>query len=374
MRRRLWMVPVAVAATAAAVSAGLVWADDADPATEPESAGVGPDATVTLPTGDTVSVNGDMLSPSGGAARAGMAFHSMTLPSGDRLVLPADQTGAVFGGTDDDRLYNVDALLRNGVTDARTVDDPETLTDATLRSPQTKADAVTVTVEATWWEPEVTPDVAGVWVNLDTGESAGFGGDGSEPVTADLEPGRYAILTSMSVDGDEHQAVGDVTEIEVADAAITVPVDGTAAKPIGFDVDRPAELAGREADVFVKPDCACDPVTFQTFVTGASDVRMIPSGDGDSERGLVLRDTMAGTDGSYTYNLARVSGDGIPAEPVFKVSDADLAARDVDYADMGGDGDLERVVLSDNEEFPPLGAVYGDTVAVPGEHTELFSV
>lgn len=106
------------------VSGGPAYADTADgptPSIATEPAEAAPDS-VTLPTGDTVrpTDNGSFLfEPAAG--REDVGYYSPTTPDGDLLVVPLDAGDEIASGETDIRLFNVDALLRNGYTDARQV-------------------------------------------------------------------------------------------------------------------------------------------------------------------------------------------------------------------------------------------------------------
>lgn len=92
------------------------------PAEDPARPGK-PGHTVTLVTGDRVLVEGDNYRPVPAAGREGTAFHTYEV-DGHRYVVPVDAAPAVAAGRLDRRLFDITALLEFGYDDASRADLP----------------------------------------------------------------------------------------------------------------------------------------------------------------------------------------------------------------------------------------------------------
>ncbi len=82
--------------------------------------GAQPEGTVTLVTGDVVTVRGDRAGVRPGPGRADVRFVQQLDEHGDLHVLPTDVLGDVRSGVLDERLFDVTGLLRAGYDDRST--------------------------------------------------------------------------------------------------------------------------------------------------------------------------------------------------------------------------------------------------------------
>lgn len=337
--------------------------------------------SVTLPTGDKVLVTGDgalMMEPAPG--REDIGYYSPDLPGGDRLVIPLDHLDDVRGRTADDRLYNVDALLRNGFTDARQVPSPDVLGDSALSHEPADARATEITVKYSWLDGSVPATAGGAWVNLDTGDIDFI--DATDGVaTLNLAPGKYGLLADMFKPSDTEpwEVVGTVLDLTVTDTPATVVVDGTASKPVGVTVDHAdAALVARELTFFAdRSDGTSGPGSIYGL-GGADKVYAIPSAEPQGHAaGLSLRSELASPPGvaePYSYSLFNLADKGIPADPAFTVHDKDLAVRNVTYHSLGaGEASMERRNLSYHGHHVPFGYPPGSQVAVGTTRTEYYT-
>ena len=77
----------------------------------PTAPGAGPGIrSVTLVTGDVVSVDGKIVGAGPGPGRAGMTF-TITTGGDGTIVVPADAEHLLASGAVDPRLFDVDGLL-----------------------------------------------------------------------------------------------------------------------------------------------------------------------------------------------------------------------------------------------------------------------
>ena len=114
-RRRLPILLLALATTAATVT-GVPGAAQALPAKTLQQPS-GKPTTVTLITGDRVTVRGDgSLAVTAGAGRAGTRFLSQKIKD-HQYVYPADALALLRAGRVDQRLFDVTELIGFGYTD-----------------------------------------------------------------------------------------------------------------------------------------------------------------------------------------------------------------------------------------------------------------
>jgi hypothetical protein len=329
--------------------------------------------TVTLPTGEQVR-----STPDGGLALVDPSdeVFSTRLSNGDRVVIPVAKLPEVRSGRADARLYDVDALLRNGYSDARKVSEPSRLGERFMTGETRRADATTVTVNFTWLDGKQPPEAGGGWINLDTGESNFFQAD-KGTAAIDLKPGNYGILADMrAARGKEQDFASYVTDLKVTDKATTVAVDGTKAKKLAYQVDaKDAKPVSLDVNYFQK---AGDSALVSGFTADAgSGAYAIPS---DKPRGheagyLADAELSGPSDASkpYTYSLFDMRTNGNPADPTLRVHDDQLSRRTARYDGQGVKTTLDRQNLPDNPVITPPIYSPGVPVTVPSTRTEYYT-
>ncbi|ADD43178.1 hypothetical protein [Stackebrandtia nassauensis] len=377
MRKR-YAVALAVAAALLA-SGGMVYADPFSPA---DAAGPAPAASapvvVTLPTGDKVRVTGDgALIPASGDET--FEFYAPRLPGGDRIAVPVDVLDDVRSGETDARLFNVDALLRNGYTDARDVTSPGRLGKSFMEGDAGESKAATkVTVTFSWLDGSVPAAAGGIWTNLDTGDFDFFDAD-KGTATVELPPGDYGFVADMAkADGDDYSdVVGTVADLTVTDEAAELTVDGTKAKPVAFNVDA-ADAQPQTQSLEFYSHRADDDGIGSTYLLGPkTKLHAIPSEKPkDHKAGLTLRSELASPADAanpYSYSLFSVTEEGIPADPSVTVHDDALAARKANYNSMGAEADMARANLSYHKVYEPTAYQPSASVKVPSQRTEYYT-
>ncbi|MGH8792131.1 MAG: hypothetical protein ACRDXX_05730 [Stackebrandtia sp.] len=379
MKKRYVAAVAAVACLAAA--GGLAFADppseDAAPQTAQTSAFSAP-TTVTLPGGDQVRVLGDAVVPQSTDGEA-TRFHTPRLPDGDRIVIPAEDVAEVSSGEVDRRLYNVDALLRAGYTDAREVSSPDELGEPATAEDSASAEAAEVTLTYAWRDGSTPTSAGGAWLNLDTGDYDFF--DAAEgKAVLELEPGRYTVLANMNVEGDGDQLLtaGTVLDFEVGDQPQEFAVDAAEGNLVDFKVDRDAELTAKHLDFFSGDDSGETTIGIGYVTDQAADeMYAIASDKQDHPTGIVLRQEMAGAadpDEPYNYSLFADASEGIPADPTFAVGDDELASRQMNYNGLGGEEvRAQRANLSYHAYHQPFTWLPTAAATVPGTRTEYFT-
>ncbi|MFS8096901.1 S8 family serine peptidase [Lentzea alba] len=103
---------------AAGLAAAVVMSTAAVPAAATGEQTGGLTTTVTLITGDQVSVVGGEVRTRPGRGREHIGFHRYTDTAGDLHVVPADAEQQVASGTLDERLFDVSLLARSGYDDS----------------------------------------------------------------------------------------------------------------------------------------------------------------------------------------------------------------------------------------------------------------
>ena len=358
MRKRAILAAAAAAAGALTVG-GVAAAETPDPAV-PVAADSPTAGTVTLPTGATVTV-----APDGTLAAAGGLVASLT-EDGDRIAVPLDAVGEVASGALDIAEFNVDALLRGEVPEAAEED--------------VSAAAVDLTVSGTWLDGKAPSGIQISWVNLETGKQSGpdfFEG----PTAVDsVEPGRYHVLTMLHKDleSEDNDVIAAIDEVEVGADGTTVDVDGAAALPVGFDLDRDdAVQQGLNLD-----QISYEPGTLEGAWAGLmafdDELFAVPSEglEADRDAGFVLRQGYASPEGAaeaYGYNLFRVETDGIPADPTEVVHDDELARIDAEFQNRGVEIPMNRFDLVDHPLYDAWAWTNSGAVALPSARTEFYT-
>jgi hypothetical protein len=326
---------------------------------------------VTLPTGDRVEVFAD------GALgfAADVRHYGQVLPNGDRVAIPAAALADVRQGRLDARLFNVDALLRHGITDAATVS-PEVL--GAPASAPTGA-ATTVTVDFAWLDGSVPTSATVWWLNQATGDDDMVSAT-DDVASAELPPGEYSLLLVMDnglPDDAPWEVVSTVADLTVTDTPAALAMDGTTAKPV--TVDRAdAVTHTREVQFYANRTDGSRGITHLYGVRGTDQMYAIPSAEpAGHTAGLSLRSELtnpAGAAEPYSYDLFNLAERGIPADPMFAVHDSELAVRHATYHGLGGKPvRLNRRNLSNHADRQPFGYLPGTPVMVPSTRTEFYT-
>jgi hypothetical protein len=364
------------AAAAAAVFAGSVIAGGTAAIAEtPDIEAVGPlgqepaQATVTLPTGDRVTVlpNGaTAIDPAPG--REDTTFLTPPTPSGDIIVVPTDQVAAIQSGDEDPRRYNVTELLEAGQFDAASTSESE-LDDREYAGliPDTAPDTATAADEDLY-KLGVTlrdrdgkaPD--GSWVLWAERDGEDFNRVPIEPNgegSVALPSGDYVIVAgfwSDATDTERGQMIMGMTPVTVADAATYVELDGSDAQPVTVDVEQ-EDAQFLNAFVSIEAWHGDVMLGYANFLSPQEDAFLLPEPDlPEFTQGFLYQPVLASPEGAedpYAYNLAFHDATGYPDETAFSVGDDDLAAVETDYRDLG----------------VPFGADLGDTCDY-GDYTE----
>ncbi|MCE6997230.1 S8 family serine peptidase [Saccharothrix sp. S26] len=133
-------------------------------------AGVQPAGTVTLVTGDVVTVHGNRARVRPGAGRADVRFVQRVDEHGDLHVLPTDVLADVRSGRVDERLFDVTGLIRAGYDDRSTRVTPLIVTStgpvvAGEPLPSIGGYAVEAAKDGSFWAGARAAGVAEVWLD-----------------------------------------------------------------------------------------------------------------------------------------------------------------------------------------------------------------
>ncbi|MQM27971.1 hypothetical protein [Glycomyces albidus] len=351
--RRPKLIGSAAASAAAAVLAGSVFAGGTTAYAElpaPAADGTAGPSTVTLPTGDRVTVlpNGSAaIEPAAG--REGASFITPPSPSGDLVVVPTDRVGAVTAGDEDPRRYNVSELLRAGEADAAAAAESD-LDDRPYAGlvPDTSADATAA--EADLQTLDVTllnrhgkaPD--GAWILWAARDGSDFGSieiDAYGTGAAALPPGEYVVVSgfwSDATDSARGQQILGMTPVTVGEGPTGLVIDGAAADPVSVDVEQ-EDAQFLNAAITIDARAGENNLGYGTYLGPEDDAFLLPEPDlAEYELGFLFQPVLASPDGSddpYVYNLAFHDGAGYPDDTAFAVGDGDLAAVETDYRDLG---------------------------------------
>jgi hypothetical protein len=348
----------------------------ADPPDRPEPLGSGR-PTVTLPTGDRVDVFAD-----GTLGFAdGVRYDSLVLPNGDRVPIPASALDDVRQGRLDARLFNVDALLRDGVTDASAVSTPDSLGEPIVSRQSVDASDATVTATFSWLDGSVPAEASLWWLNQATGDyEVVFASDGVAAVA--LPPGEYSVLLDMNnglPDDAPWEAVGTFVDVTVADTPVTLTVDGTTAKPVDVAVDHAdAVKHWSETQFYTNRTDGSRGITHLYGARDTDHIYAIPSAQPAGQAaGLSLRTELTNPPGAaepYSYDLFNLADKGIPADPTFVVHDDELAVRHTTYHGLGGKPvQMTRRNLGDHPDRSWSFVFPGSPVMVPSTRTEYYT-
>ncbi|MBB5785795.1 hypothetical protein [Jiangella mangrovi] len=390
------MRPIRLTATVLTAAALVATASAAGAAdTSPDGASAGPpgdtaapaaaERTVTLLTGDRVVVRSGLdgvervtVEPADG--RDGVAYTQRRTDDGGLRVIPADALDDVAEGRLDARLFDVTALLEQGYDDASEAElppldepaEPEAATDAEA------ADTFDLTLEA------IDRDGQPTHVVVDLGDlGAGTVHDilvsDEEPETVHLPAGMYDLTTTIFTPDPADPRLGSLALIAlpelVLDGDLTLTLDAHDAEPVQATVDSPtADPNQRAAGVDAYRHGAGVGTTFDDFelyVTPTPEVTAYP---------YLF---------TYTSSLAEpLPADGSPArgyflylpyegyipEPVFEVHDEDLAQVGSTLHHTSERPDPRTNLYADGfGTAVNTGTSLGLVVPSPGERVDLYS-
>jgi hypothetical protein len=332
--------------------------------------------TITLPTGDQVRMTADgsyLTEPVDGGAGA---FHTTVEPDGDRLVVPVEALTEIADGSLAVEQFNIDALARNGIADAR---DPGAARLLGAEAEAQGGDPALVQFDFTGlWPDGSAPEVAALqWDDIDTDEPGGaFLLDGTG--TLEMAPGRYHVVVAMT-DGAASSGVMGIMDLTVTASTADVVFDSASARPVGWELDRPTVPGDFAAAVFsFAPGTATGPQSGM-IVPGDWSVSVVPTTFEDAagrDIGLSLQQGLfsePGTPEPYSYSLDERRFGGIPADPVFHVDDEDLAVVEMDYQSLGADARMLRVNDSTHAVYGRSNYLGAGVVDLPSRRTEFYT-
>ncbi|MEU6249396.1 hypothetical protein [Glycomyces sp. NPDC047010] len=350
----------------------------------------GAPASVTLPTGDRVTVlpgGATGIEPAPG--REDTTFLTPPSPDGDIVVVPADRVAAVLGGDEDPRRYNVTELLAAGQSDAAAAP-AAALDDSEYTGLVPAADGAAAFADGDLQPLHLTlldrdgkaPDGSWMlWVARD-GSAAGdipIGADGTG--TIDLPPGDYIVVSgfwSAPTGTGRGQQIAGITPVAVGDGPAELVLDGAAAAPVGVHVERETEFLNAAFNIGAKGP---ENLGYGVFLGPLDDAFVLPEPDlPEYELSFVYQPVLTGpvTDPvPYAYNLAFVEKGAYPEDTEFTVADEDLAAVATDYRDLGTAYSAKQGDTCDYGDHVDgwLGSGFCSLVptAVPSQRTMLYT-
>ncbi len=365
--------PLAVlAAIGLAAAASPVHAEtSAEPPADVERPG-----TIVLPTGDQVRLTADgsyRTEPAEGTS----AFHTAQEPDGDRLVVPVDALPKIADGEFSMEQFNIDALARLGISDAGDPDAVELLETETEVAPRDGSPALVEVDFTGLWPDGSAPDATFLrWIDVDTGEYRSTIFDGGTG-TLELVPGHYQMVPSMDK-YEESSTIAGVIDVHVDAAAEPIVFDGADANPVGFELDREAVQQSFEFSAFTYLPGTNDGAQGGLFGFGDWTISAVPTEWDTTGRdvGFFMRQESAGPEGAdepYSYSLFDLETKGIPADPVFRVRDEDLARVEMDYDSLGVDAAMYRVNLAVHSLYTMSGYLDNGYVDLPSQRTEFYT-
>lgn len=367
----------------AAVLVTTVPATTHDETATPPAAAPTETRTVTLPTGDRVSLlpgGRHAFEPVAGREDVGYLTPKALDGSGDFTLIPVDVADGFADGSQDPRRYNVSALLRAGIADAATA--PATALDArpydglvpAAEPAEGETRAVTVTVrDRSGGVPDralvtvVAADGA-VWDSLYLTDTAAG--------TMQLPPGEYGLAADILDDPEGRRKgtyVAAVRRFTVGAGPLAFTVDGAKSDPVGVRVDRAAELRLQKLEVSWTSGGE-EGGAISTMASFGPDHKMfVASAPVDPVVRFahsVVLDGPQGTD--YTYRLLFTKVGGVPAKPGRVVHDSELAAVDVDYGGFGVPAPARLCFNQWEVGFDQSPSCETETIDLPYRGTDLY--
>ncbi|ADD41727.1 hypothetical protein [Stackebrandtia nassauensis] len=286
--------------------------------------------TVTLPTGDKVSV-----SPNGnhtwqpGEGRKGKGYITPPAADGskDLITIPYDRMDEIAKGEEDPRRYNVTELLRSGERDAakaKSLSHKKYGRFLPVGHQKKSVDVQDVTITVTDRDGKPSQFGFAVYINPQTDDYGEIELDKNGQATVQLRPGQYDFHTD-TVDDNDNIVLG-ITSVTVKDKPVKATADGTKSNPVKFNVDRPAEVIDHGLRPFSVRKDGSNYGILNSFGSEFNGY-LIPNGDDKHKTGVEAAPHLIGTDPAdpYTYDLNFFETNGIPADPTFTAHDEDLA-------------------------------------------------
>jgi hypothetical protein len=330
--------------------------------------------SIVLPTGDEIRLTADGSYLAEPVEDGEGAFNTAVEPDGDRLVIPVAALPGLGSGEYTFEQFNIDALARNGITEAGSAEARSLLTAEAEPEP---ADTVPVEFTGLWPDGSTTSDFTFLqWVNVDTNEVGRQTLDGDTGTLA-LAPGHYHLGTMLN-SFNAAASIAGVIDLTVDADGGAVVFDGAAAVPIGMETDREAVVSGMELVIFSNVPGTEEGVSIGASAGRRWGVTVVPtSGDlAGREVGMSLRAELvspADAEDPYSYSLYERHEHGIPADPVFRVRDSELARIEMDYQSLGADAQMRRSNLMTHTAHPAPGYLSNSLVDLPSERTEFYS-
>lgn len=367
----------ALAALSLVGAAGPAYAAPADEPTTEAAASPEVAATqlITLPTGDQVRLTADgsyVTEP----LEDETAFHTSVEPDGDRLVIPAEALPQIADGEFSMEQFNIDALTRQGIADAG---DPDAaaLLEAEA-APQVGAQQRVEVDFTALWSDGSAPEVTYLrWLNLDTGagNSTVFG-DGTN--TIDLSAGHVQMIVTLDEFEPTRSLIFGIIDLHIEPGEEPILFDGAAATPVGFALDRETVEEESILTAFSFLPGTTEGLQNGLRNYGDREVAVVPT-DWDTtgrDVGFTLNQEYTSPKNAkepYSYSLWDMHSDGIPADPVFRVSDAELARIEMDYDSLGVETEMRRQNLAVHPLYEAFGYLHSGFVDVPSHRTEFYS-
>jgi hypothetical protein len=363
----------ALAAIGLTAAGGLVYAEAATEEPGPPDRPAAPAVAdaITLPTGDVVrlTADGSYVAEPG----EGSAVHNVVEPDGDRLVIPVEAIGGLAAGEYTYEQFNIDALARNGISDAG---DAAAIAPLAAEAEPEAEGTVDVAFTGLWPDGTAPEESFVEWVDLDTGESDYLAVEGGTGTLA-LAPGDYHLAVMLTKRA-ETAAIGGVIEADLGADGASVVFDGGEAVPTGFDLDREAVTERTQFRVFSFAPETEEGVAAGLTARGDWALSALPTAAhvGGRDVGMSLRGELSSPKGAeepYSYSLSEWHFGGIPEDAVFHVDEEDLARINMDYQSLGVDAEMLRLNLATHPAHVATGYLVASMVALPSQRTEFYS-
>jgi hypothetical protein len=368
---------IGLAATAGPVSA--------EPASEPTGPPAGPTETVdapvhpatdsfTLPTGDEIRLTPDGLYRTEPVEGGAGAFKTAVEPDGDRLVIPVEALSGIAAGDFTFEQFNIDALARNGITDANNPAARSLLAAET--EPEPAAETVSVDFTALWSDGSAPEVVYLQFLDLETDfYKAGIITEGTG--TIPLPVGHYHVMGSM-VDNSQDASIDGLLDVVVDEDGEKIVLNGAPAKTAAFATDREAVPVDKEFSLFSYVPGSAEGLSSGHIAGGAWKSAVIPVAAGMAGRdiGMTLAQELVNPESAarpYSYSLYEWTTDGVSANPVFRVRDRDLARIEMEYQSLGADAHMYRSNYAAHALYPRSGYLGSSDVVLPSKRTEFYS-
>ena len=307
--------------------------------------------TVTLPTGDAVTLSEDGgINIAAADDRDSVGFISPPALDGseDVMVIPDDRAADIANGDENPALYNVSALLRSGQNDARDVD-YGALEDTTYGQfapiePSTRSDdeeTVEVEFEITGLDGEPEELAAIYYVSLVDGERSEVPVEEDGTASAELPKGDYEFVTMT---GDlTNILIGGLKGVTVDDDTSLVTFDGTEA----LNIDATLDGADVDGDISTNEIGVDTPAGAMNFtqgeeLVGDAEFYVLPFEPGEGETHRMMAHFPTYVDDDARYHLGFEELDGVSEDISYSVDVEDLVEVNTRYDSLGVDDEVGR--------------------------------